>query len=48
MAAPPLCSSAFAQYDVKGGKASSLATEGDYVVLATVGQRGKLFSSWVC
>lgn len=40
-----VCTSAFAQHDVKGRKASSLATESGYgLVLATVGRRGGLFS----
>lgn len=40
-----VCTSAFAQHDVKGRKASSSATESGYgLVLATVGRRGGLFS----
>lgn len=40
-----LCTSAFTKHDVKGGKASSSATESGHVlVLATVGQKGELFS----
>lgn len=43
-----LRSSVFTQHDVKGGKASSSATESGYVLgLATVGQREEFFSGGV-